>query len=343
MNNPITPYQSDILSQPKALADTLEYLYHLRCPEKICTEFVNGKWSKIVLTGMGSSYFALYPLYLRLIQAGKRGWLVETSELIHYQTALIQKDTLVIAASQSGASAETVRLLDLCSEQQTIIGITNNDQGPLALRSTFSIITQAGEESAVSCKTYVTALAAQCWLGDHILDGENQFQQLTDIPHLVDAYLQTYQNSITEIKKRLLGIYQLYLTGRGISLATVGTGGLILKESTHVASEGLSSAGFRHGPFEMVSQETFLLVFSGTEQTKHLNTKLAEDAIDAGGRVDIVQCGSEPGIFTLPTCPDVALPILEILPVQMISLAMADLRGIQAGKFRFGNKITTDE
>ncbi len=116
-----------------------------------------------------------------------------------------------------------------------------------------------------------------------------------------------------------------------------------MKEATHVASEGLSSAAFRHGPFEMFSEDTYLLVYIGLDQTAHLNLKLADDAHAAGGRVDRVLRGNHTGIFTLPACPDEALPILEILPVQMITLALADLRGIEAGKFRFGNKITKDE
>jgi glutamine---fructose-6-phosphate transaminase (isomerizing) len=343
MNNNFTPYQNDIFAQPKVLQDTLDSLGNLKCPPKICDAFNHGKWSRIVLTGMGSSYFVLYPLYLRLVQASKLVWLIETSELIHHQQAFLREDTLIIAASQSGESAEIVRLLQLCANRSTVVGITNNDQGPLASQSVLKILTRAGDESSVSCKTYLTALSAQCWLGDQMLGGESQFRQLIDAPRLVEDYLSIWPSAIEELKQKLQGIRQVFLTGRGISLAAVGTGGLILKESTHVASEGMSSAAFRHGPFEMISPETYLLIFEGIEPSRSLNQKLANDFMDAGGRADLVQQGFEPTIFTIPHCPVATLPILEILPVQMITLALADMRGIQAGKFRFGNKITMNE
>jgi glutamine---fructose-6-phosphate transaminase (isomerizing) len=343
MNNNFTPYQNDILAQPQSLRDTIEYLENLQCPVEISDALLNEKWPRIILTGMGSSYFVLYPLYLRLVGAGKQVWLIETSELIHHQQAFLRKDTLIIIASQSGESAEIVRLLQLCAKEQTIIGITNNEQSPLAAQSSFHILTRAGDESAVSCKTYLTALVAQYWLGDQLLGGEHQFPQLENTPRLVEDYLSLWPAAIDELKQKLQGVRQVYLTGRGVSLTSVGTGGLILKESTHIASEGMSSAAFRHGPFEMISPETYLLVFEGLEPTRTLNIKLFTDFIDAGGRADHVRQGFEPTVFTLPECSDPVLPILEILPVQMITLALADLHGIQAGKFRFGNKITTDE
>lgn len=343
MNNPLTPYQQDILSQPQALRDTMDYLGSLRCPETICTDFHQGKWSRIILTGMGSSYYVLYPLYLRLLQAGKSVWLIETSELIHHQTVLIKEKSLIVAASQSGESAEIVRLMEMCSGKATVIGITNNERGLLASKSTYRVLTRAGEEATVSCKTYVTALAAQCWLGDQMLATGEQFSQLTGIARQVENYLSSWPACIPELKERLGGVSRVYLTGRGISLAAAGTGGLILKESTKVPSEGMSSAAFRHGPFEMSSPESYLLVFDGLEPTRGLNRKLVSDFLEVGGKADLIRQGGAKSIFSLPVCSEAALPIMEILPVQLVTLALADLRGIQAGKFSFGNKITTDE
>ena len=59
---------------------------------------------------MGGSYHALYPLYLQLVNCGRPALLVETSELLGSMAGILDPDTLLIAASQSGRSAETVRL-----------------------------------------------------------------------------------------------------------------------------------------------------------------------------------------------------------------------------------------
>ena len=335
-------YQTDIMAQPVALQDTLEFLVSRKFSKKIKADLQSGRLRRIVLTGMGSSYFALLPLYLRLLEKGMAVWLVETSEMIH-ANAFFTPDTLVIAASQSGASVEIVRLLERIGGDQTVIGLTNTADGPLFQKASYSVLTQAGDEATVSCKTYVTALAAQIWLGDQLIDGIPEFPGLHVIPQLVKTYLDHHENHIASMKHELVGIEQVYLTGRGTSIASAGTGGLILKESVQIPAEGMSSAGFRHGPFEMVRPQTFVLVFSGVGETVPLNHKLASDISSAGGRTELVAINTKSNGFALPVCPDPALPIMEILPVQMMSLALAELRNITAGSFNLGSKITTTE
>ena len=79
------------------------------------------------------------------------------------------------------------------------------------------------------------------------------------------------------------GTRHLLLVGRGSSLAAVGTGALIIKESDHFQAEGMSSGAFRHGPFEMLCDGTFVIVFAGDHKTRHLNQRLFEDVRAATG------------------------------------------------------------
>jgi glucosamine--fructose-6-phosphate aminotransferase (isomerizing) len=340
----MSAYKSDILAQPAALQDTLDLLDSTTFPEEIRRGVQNGQWRKIVLTGMGSSYFGLLPLYYRLVSAGLPAWLVETSELL-YWPAFLTPDTLVVAASQSGSSVETVRLLDEFGRQCIVIGVTNTADSPLARRSSFAVLTKAGQEATVSCKTYLATLAAQTWLGDQLIEGQHDYAGLANAPQIVQAYLDKLPEHIEALKSVLEGVRQIYLAGRGTSIASAGTGGLILKESVHIAAEGMSSAAFRHGPFEMIGPETFVLVFAGCGETVRLNHKLHSDVVAAGGRTVLVAPGfsGQPGVFALPACPDPALLIMEILPVQMMTLALADLRNLQAGSFSLATKVTTIE
>ena len=117
-----------------------------------------------VLTGMGSSFHALHPLHVRLIGRGIWSTLVETSELIHHQLELLGPGTLLVVVSQSGRSAETVRLLEAKSGSP-VVGVTNTAGSPLATAADATVFTRAGEEASVSCKTYVAALLALAWLG----------------------------------------------------------------------------------------------------------------------------------------------------------------------------------
>jgi glucosamine--fructose-6-phosphate aminotransferase (isomerizing) len=105
----------------------------------------------------------------------------------------------------------------------------------------------------------------------------------------------------------------------------------------------MSSAAFRHGPFEMLSDETFVLVFAGDDKTRKLNHKLFANVREKGGRAELVGSGSGSASCTLPAATRSIQPILEILPVQMITLALAALSGREAGRFELASKITTTE
>jgi glucosamine--fructose-6-phosphate aminotransferase (isomerizing) len=335
-------YRCDILAQPAALHTTISALAQTIFPAEIRDGLREGRWRKILLTGMGSSFFALIPLFNRLAAAGYPVWLLETSELI-YSPAWLNSSALIIAASQSGASGEMVHLLEKVTPEIFLIGLTNTVGSPLDRGSAYSLITQAGLESTVSCKTYVTALAAQCWLGDQLCDGPQEFPGLVDLPDQVDAYLARSSEHIDQLANLLDGIHQMYLAGRGISISSAGTGGLILKESVHIAAEGMSSAGFRHGPIEMVGPETFILIFAGAGETVSLNRRLYQEITRLGGRAALVDTNGGMGLFDLPSCAPQVLPVLEILPVQMMTLALAELRHMTAGSFTLASKVTATE
>jgi glutamine---fructose-6-phosphate transaminase (isomerizing) len=335
-------YYRDILAQADALRSTISALKDTSFPDEIRAGLRENPGRRILLTGMGSSYYILMPLFNRLIAAGYPAWLLETSELL-YSPAWLESGALIIAASQSGASGETTHLLEKITPEMTLIGLTNTVHSPLDRESTYSLVTQAGIESTVSCKTYVTALAAQCWLGDQLCDGPREFPGLVDLPEQVGAYLAHTSEHIEQLTGLLDGVQQVYLAGRGVSTPSAGTGGLILKEAVHIAAEGMSSAGFRHGPIEMIRPDTFILIFAGEGKTVSLNHKLYNEITRLGARAALVEPNGGTGVFDLPSCPPQALPVLEILPVQMMTLALAELRHMLPGSFTLASKITVTE
>ena len=338
-------YLQDLLGQPAALRDTWDQLSESKTLKALAARLHKGVFKSVVLTGMGSSFHGLNPLLLQLTNSGFPAVLVETSELIHYRSRLLDKKPLVIAASQSGRSAEVIRLLELNRGRAPVIAVTNTADSPLAKRSEATILTFAGKEFSVSCKTYVTALMALKFLGDQLcrVPFVRTRKELKTVVPATAKYLATWRESLEHLLSRVDGVKQFFLVGRGPSLATTGTGGLILKEATQFPAEGLSSAAFRHGPFEMLGQETFVLVFAGIPKTRELNRRLLEDISRQRGRAEFVSGDAGMSPFHLPAVPDGVLPIVEILPVQMLTLALAARNGREPGKFRFATKITTIE
>ena len=338
-------YLRDILDQPRALDETLAGLEVSKALDQLATRLQQGKFKTVVLTGMGSSFHALHPLNIELVNHGLTAMMVETSELLHYRSRLFDPRTLIIAASQSGQSAEVVRLLEINRARSAVIAITNTPGSPLADRADATILTQAGQEFSVSCKTYVTALMALQWLGDVVCkrDLRRTRQELKAASPAVRDYLAQWKEYVRELAQVMKGTRHLFLVGRGSSLAAVGTGALIVKESDHFHAEGMSSAAFRHGPFEMLSEETFVLVFAGEHKTRELNQRLFADVRDERGRAELVGEGAAFPSCALPSAPQSIHPILEILPVQMVTLALAAQVGREPGRFELASKVTTKE
>jgi glutamine---fructose-6-phosphate transaminase (isomerizing) len=338
-------YLRDLLDQPHALENTLANLDRPKELLNLARRLNQKKFQRIVLTGMGSSFHALHPLNLQLISHGFTPVVVETSELIHYQARFFDPKTLIVAVSQSGKSAEMVRLPEINRKRSAVIAVTNTPDSPLAKHATAALFSHAGKEFSVSCKTYVAALMVLKWLGDILCerDVSRSRRELKPAAPAAAAYLANWQEYVRALAQRLNRIRHLFLVGRGPSLAAVGTGALIIKESDHFHSEGMSSAAFRHGPFEMLSQDTFVVVFAGDKKTRGLNQRFVEDIRQIGGQAELVGEAATLDCFRLPNHGSSVRAILEILPIQMITLALAALAGREAGKFDLATKVTTTE
>ena len=179
-----------------------------------------------------------------------------------------------------------------------------------------------------------------------MLSGQDEAQclaQLEPAPDLVAKYLQGWRANSEVLADKLRGMRHLFLTGRGSSLSAVGTGALIIKEAARVHAEGMSSAAFRHGPIEMLRPDMLISVFSGDGRTQALNHRLARDLLARGAHCYEIGNDASLPAFRLADCAPPLRPILEILPVQMMTLALAGLAGREAGYFEQATKITGTE
>lgn len=338
-------YLRDILDQPRALAATLRGLRVTTELRQIQEQLAQGEFQSVLLTGMGSSFHALHGLEMELRNSGYIAFSVETSELIYYHLELLGPKTLVIAVSQSGRSVEMVRLLDANHGQSPIVAVSNTSDSPLAQQANATILTEAGAEFSVSCKTYVAGLMALAWLGD-VLCAKDIVQTSADLDRacpLAEEYLQSWRDHVQALVQDLDGARNCFLAGRGTSLAAVGTGALIAKEAAHFPVEGLSCAALRHGPLEMIGAGVYVLVFEGDEKTSALNVSLRDCVIAQGGKSGLVGEHSESPALRLPACPSSVRPILEIVPVQMLTLALAAVAGRRPGVFERATKVTSVE
>jgi glucosamine--fructose-6-phosphate aminotransferase (isomerizing) len=336
------PYFRDLLDQPRALRDTIESLARTRAPEMI-RGLGSGPARRVVLTGMGSSLHALYGLHLRFVALGVSSFHVETAELLDSQPALLAGAEVVIVVSQSGASAEIVKVVERLPDRSRLVAITNTSGSLLARAAGAVVMMRAGEEATVSCKTYLATLAALGWLGaasegdDTIRGFQAEARRSTDA---VEACLASGVAQLGDWFPLLQGIRNLFVVGRGTSLSAVWTGALINKEAAGVSVEGMSSAAFRHGPFEMAGPETLVLVLEGAPEVADLNRRLVDHVRGAGGRAELIGPGASSPVLRLPALSERTRPFVEILPLQTMSLALAAREGREAGRFERATKVT---
>ncbi len=336
-------YLTDLLQQPDALRAACTALAGTDLPSAVGVKLRSGEWRRVVLTGMGSSLHALYPLHLALGAAGMASHWMETSELLLGFPSLYAPDTLLIAVSQSGESAEIVALARRVHEFGHVICVTNRPDSTLGRIAHFVLPLHAGLETTVSCKTYVNTLAVLHWLAAALTgrDAPAAVRELVVVEPWVRDYLARSHAWVEALKETVARLHTVFVTGRGGSMATAGTGGLILKESTRQPAEGMSCAAFRHGPFEMIGDQVLVLVCEGDARVAPLHRRLVADIVRLGGRAELIAGEAASGVFRLPKVPVPLLPLVEILPVQMLSLALAARDGREAGRFERATKITT--
>ena len=340
------PLLRDLLAQPDAIAATLDRLDDSRKLARIAADLTNGTLRRVVLTGMGASLYALHALQLHLVARGYTAVLLETGELVHQQPDWLTKDTLVVAVSQSGASAEIVRLLELNRKRAVILGVTNTKGSPLDRGATCSIRTAAGAEATVSCKTYLAALVALEFVADR-LTGASTWDACTNeirglLPWMRD-YLPRWQDYVMELRGKVNATMPLFYLGRGPSLATALAAGLITKEAAQCAAEGMSCAAFRHGPRELLDSYTQTVIFAGPESTIALNRRLCDEIAATGASAFWCGPDAEWPMFRIPPVSAALLPLVEILPVQMLTILLSALRHHEAGAFTRATKITREE
>jgi len=160
------------------------------------------------------------------------------------------------------------------------------------------------------------------------------------------AYLANLPQHVQELKDELgQRFMRSVLVGRGRSLAAVMNGSLILKEAAKVIIEGMSTAHFRHGPLELADENLTVLLLAGDKRTAEINRGLAQDVTRFGS--NLYWIGHQPeetlAALRLPPVGEFALPLLEILPLQMMTIAFAELTGVQPGIFRHIGKVTLIE
>src|SRR3569623_1604333 len=314
----------------------------------------SGAIDRIVLTGMGGSLHSLYPLLLELGRTCPvPASLWDCSVLVQQGLDLITKRMLLIAVSQSGESGELVRLCNSSRRPRLAIAVSNAGGNTLASWADVSVHTGAGPERTASTKTYTAGLAALTVVSATLLGRSlgPQVAALQATAAAMDQRLAAWAATADEMAAFLGAEQPITFIGRGANLASASMAALLTAEASKLPCLALSGGQFRHGPIELVREGFRCVLFASPDpETLELDSRIAETVARLGGRVVWVTAGNTraPGrprefVVDLPPCDPSSVPILNIVPLQLLQVPLARARGFVPAQFLNASKVTTGQ
>jgi len=340
------PYILDILNQPQTLKTALEQ-FDPAPLIPLAKAIRDHAFDRILLTGMGGSLFASYPVWLTLANAGLPALWVDTAELIHHTPGLVTSKTLLWICSQSGRSAEIISAVDFerIPKPAALIATVNDLGSPLAKSAQIQIPINAPDEHTVSTRTYINSLAVGQLAALALLDRdiETARKELLQTASTIESYLADWEARVQQIGNAIGFPKRLAVLGRGASLASAYTGALILGEAAKLMATPYQAGEFRHGPLELATSDLTAILFAGPLQTRDLNWRLLHDL--RGYKVNALWVGSEHSEWQIqiPEVPSIGLPLMEILPLELLTIHFAHQIDVQPGQFFRTGKITLAE
>jgi glucosamine--fructose-6-phosphate aminotransferase (isomerizing) len=253
---------------------------------------------------------------------------------------------LVIGISQSGRSPDVVAVMEEARRQGVLTAaITNDPASPLAAAAQHPLDLRAGTELSVAAtKTYTAELMVIAMLAAVLGDvGAKDQEALQRVPDVQRAALELADRA-SEIADAHAGLADCAVLGRGFNLATAFEWALKLKELAYVRAQAYSSADFQHGPVASLAPggDVLAVVASGplAADTADLVARLRDER---RARVLLLAEDPLPGVDHLgfpDTLPEWLSPLVDIIPAQLFTAALARAKGLDVERPRGLKKVT---
>ncbi|MCC6839788.1 MAG: glutamine--fructose-6-phosphate transaminase (isomerizing) [Flavobacteriales bacterium] len=319
---------------------------------------VNAK--RILIVGCGTSWHAgmvgeyLFEEFARIPVE------VEYASEFRYRNPVINEDDIVIAISQSGETADTLAAIELAKGRgATIIGICNVVGSSIARQTHAGSYTHAGPEIGVASTkaftaqvTLLTLMALMIGQRKGTIDGAKLQQLLLEldaIPGKVERVLKTEAqvNYISDIYKDARNA--LYL-GRGYSFPVALEGALKLKEISYIHAEGYPAAEMKHGPIALIDEEMPVIVIATQGASYEKVVSNIQEVKARKGKVIAIVTEGDTTVkdiadhtIEIPSTPDAFVPLLAVVPLQLLSYHIAVMRGCNVDQPRNLAKSVTVE
>ncbi|ABB31721.1 glucosamine/fructose-6-phosphate aminotransferase, isomerizing [Geobacter metallireducens RCH3] len=339
----------EIFEQPRAIADTIagqvfEEEGAVFLDELKMTDDELAQVSRVVIVACGTSWHAGLVGKFLLEDLCRLPVEVEIASEYRYRNPVVGEESLVLAISQSGETADTLAALREAKLRGARTATICNVVGSSIAREAHGVIyTHAGPEIGVaSTKAFVTQLAALHLLAIRLgrtvgtisrEKGRELIGSLVKLPGLVEETLRIAP--VVEAVAR--GCHHardfLYL-GRGSCYPVALEGALKLKEISYIHAEGYPAGEMKHGPIALIDEQMPVVVLAPRNAHYEKTISNMEEVIARGGRVIAVATEGDDTLVAkaeimleIPEAPPELLPILATVPLQLLAYHVAVLRG----------------
>jgi len=314
---------------------------------------------RIILTACGTSYHAgLVGEYL-IEEYARIPVEVEYASEFRYRNPPIERNTIVLAITQSGETADTLAAVRESKRKgHPTLALCNVIGSSIAREADGGVYLHAGPEIGVaSTKAFTNQVAVLTMLALYLgrmrhlssLQGTRMIRELRAIPDAVRRALHCH-DSVRQIAERYAHANNFLYLGRQYHFPVALEGALKLKEISYIHAEGYPAAEMKHGPIALVDQETpsvFLMprgpifdkVMSNLEEVKARGGPVI--AIACEGDEDVAARADE--VIYVPEVPEYLQPIISVVPLQLLAYHIALLRGCDVDKPRNLAKSVTVE
>ncbi len=299
---------------------------------------------RIVIIGCGTSWHAGLVAEYIFEELARIPVEVEYASEFRYRNPIINEGDVVIAISQSGETADTLAAIELAKSKGALIfGVCNVVGSSIARATHAGAYTHAGPEIGVASTKAFTAqvtvltLIALATAQRKGTISDSLFRlllaELESIPAKVERVLQA-ADKIKEIARLFTYARNFIYLGRGMNFPVALEGALKLKEISYIHAEGYPAAEMKHGPIALIDEDMPVVVIATKESSyEKVVSNIQEVKARKGRVIAIVTEGDTnlPGIvdfvIEIPKVHDVLVPLISVIPLQLLAYDIAVMRG----------------
>jgi glucosamine--fructose-6-phosphate aminotransferase (isomerizing) len=343
--------RKEIFEQPRAVADSMlgrhDVAGKLQLDELRISVAELRDVDKIIVIACGTSFYAGMVAKYAIEHWTRIPCEVELASEFRYRDPILTRDTLVVAISQSGETADTLMAIRYAREQRSkVLAICNSNGSTIPRESDAVIYTHAGPEIGVaSTKGFLTQLVACYLLGLYLAQVRGTrygddialvIKALEETPAKIQRVLDNSEQ-IYQLAHELAGSRAVIFLGRHAGYPVALEGALKLKELAYIHAEGFAAGELKHGPIAVIEEglPVFCVVPPRGRDQLHDKVISGIQEVRARGARTIVIAEEDDDVVTpyadvvirVPKVPTLLQPLVSAVPLQLFACELATALG----------------